>query len=226
MMILLSKAPYLGSLLSGLARSYLDAYQQSMLRFVSEVSDIETRLGQAGRYVDPVFQHSGRHYVGFVRDLVEVDFVGFVEDAVEHVGDSLKFPFSTTLPMGFSFAVFFCQDVTDHCTLAGSACSPLFVDRTPTLTSVQYSLFTSAERTPRAWLKGQHGSSHTHCSVTFVGLKRICHLVCTCLTLCCSVTCRLPRAHHLPHSLFCVPRHQNTHNNRDSTIYSKNIRTS
>ena len=44
-------------------------------------------------------------------------------------------------------------------------------------TSVQYSLFTSAERTSRAWLKGQHGSSHTDCSVIFVRLKRICHLV-------------------------------------------------
>ena len=38
----------------------------------------------------------------------------------------------------------------------------------------------------------------------FVRLKRICHLVCTCLTLCCSLTCRLPRAHHLPHSLLLL----------------------
>ena len=36
------------------------------------------------RYVDPVFQHSWRHYMGFVRDLVNVGSVGFVEDAVEH----------------------------------------------------------------------------------------------------------------------------------------------
>ena len=47
---------------------------------------METRLGPAGRYVDPVFQHSWRHDVGFVRDLVKVGSVGFVEDAVEHVG--------------------------------------------------------------------------------------------------------------------------------------------
>ena len=33
--------------------------------------------------------------------------------------DSLIYPVSTTLPMGFSWAMFFCQDVTDHCTLAG-----------------------------------------------------------------------------------------------------------
>ena len=41
-----------------------------MFRPVSEVGDMETRLGPAGRYVDPVFQHSQRHFVGFVRDLV------------------------------------------------------------------------------------------------------------------------------------------------------------
>ena len=54
-------------------------------------------------------------------------------------------------------------------------------------------------------------------------LKRVCHLVSTCLTLCCSLTCRAPRAHLLPHSLFLPPRHQNTHYNWDNTIYSKNI---
>ena len=80
------KAPYFVSLLSSSARSYLDTSQQRMLRPVSEVADIETRLGLAGRHVDPVFQHSRRHYVGFVRDLVEAASVGFVEGAVEHVG--------------------------------------------------------------------------------------------------------------------------------------------
>ena len=57
-----------------------------MLRPVSEVADVETQLRLAGRYVDPVFQHSRRHYVGFVLDLVKAGSVGFVEDAVEHVG--------------------------------------------------------------------------------------------------------------------------------------------
>ena len=38
--------------------------------------------------------------------------------------DSLTYPVPTTLPMGFSWAMFFCQDVTDHCALAGSADSP------------------------------------------------------------------------------------------------------
>ena len=74
-----SKAPHLMSLLCFSDRSYLDALKQCMLRHVSE-------LGLAGRYVDPVFQHSRRHYVGFVRDLVKVGSVAFVEDAVEHVG--------------------------------------------------------------------------------------------------------------------------------------------
>ena len=62
------------------------------------------------------------------------------------------------------------------------------------------------------------GSSHTNCSVIFVRLKRVCHLVRTCLTFCCWLTCLAPRAHLLPHS----PRHQNTHHNRHNTIYSKN----
>ena len=34
----------------------------------------------------PVFQHSRRHYVGFMRDLVKAGSVGFVGTAVEHVG--------------------------------------------------------------------------------------------------------------------------------------------
>ena len=66
------------------------------------------------------------------------------------------------------------------------------------------------------------GSNHTDCSVTFVRLKRVSHLVRTCLILCCSLTCRLPRAHHLPHSLFLLPRQKNTQHNRDNTIIAKN----
>ena len=44
-------------------------------------------------------------------------------------------------------------------------------------TSVQHSLFTSAERTSRAWLKGQHGSSNHGLHFIFVRLQRICPLV-------------------------------------------------
>ena len=61
-----SKAIYFVSLLSSSARSYLDTCKQRMLRPVSEVADMEARVGTAGRYVDPVFQHSQRHHVGFV----------------------------------------------------------------------------------------------------------------------------------------------------------------
>ena len=42
-----------------------------------------TWLGPAGRHVNPFFQHSRRHHVGFVRELAKEDAV---EDAVGHVG--------------------------------------------------------------------------------------------------------------------------------------------
>ena len=81
-----SKGPYLGSLLSSSARSCLAKYKQRLLRPVSErLPTWETLLEPADRDVDPVFQHSRRHDVGFVRDLVKACSVGFVEDAVEHV---------------------------------------------------------------------------------------------------------------------------------------------
>ena len=81
-----SKAHHLGSLRSSSARTNLDASKQRMLRPVSGVADMETRLGPTGRYVDLVFQHSWCQHVGFVRDLVKAGSVAFVEDAVEHVG--------------------------------------------------------------------------------------------------------------------------------------------
>ena len=39
------------------------------------------------------------------------------------------FALSATHPTGVSWAMFFCQDATDHCTLAGSADSPRFACR-------------------------------------------------------------------------------------------------
>ena len=36
-----------------------------MLHPVSEVAEMETWLEPAGRFVDPVFQHSWRQYAGF-----------------------------------------------------------------------------------------------------------------------------------------------------------------
>ena len=83
-------------------------------------------------------------------------------------------------------------------------------DRTPTHNTHLCSTVCSQARNAHHAL----GSSHTDCSLIFVRLERICHLVRTCLTLCCSLTCRSPRAHHLPHSLFFSPRHKNTQHNR------------
>ena len=48
-----SKAPFLVSLLSGSARSCLNASEQRMLSRISEVADMETGLGPASRHVDP-----------------------------------------------------------------------------------------------------------------------------------------------------------------------------
>ena len=92
---------------------------------------------------------------------------------------------------------------------------PETVDRTPTHNTHLCSTVCSQarKRIARAWLK--------NCSVILVRLKRICHLVCTCLTLCCSLTCRLPRAHHPLHSLSLLPRQQNTQHIWN-TIISKN----
>ena len=47
---------------------------------------MEARLRPAGRYVDPVLQHSRRHHVGLIRDLVKAGSFGFGETATEHVG--------------------------------------------------------------------------------------------------------------------------------------------
>ena len=84
-------------------------------------------------------------------------------------------------------------------------------------TSVQYSLLTSAERTPRAWLKS-HGLQCHLCAPENTSVIWFD----SCLTLCCSRTCRWPRAHHLPHSLFLLPQHKNTQHNRFNMINSKN----
>ena len=51
-----SKAPNRVSLLNSSARSYLGTYEQRMLRPVSEVADMQTRLAEG--HVDPVFHHS------------------------------------------------------------------------------------------------------------------------------------------------------------------------
>ena len=91
------------------------------------------------------------------------------------------------------------------------------VDSTPinSAHTAQYSFFTSAERIARAWLKD--------CITSLCVWKEfaICFDSWLILVDCC-LTCRAPRAHHLPHSAFLVPQHQNTNYKRDNTIYSKN----
>ena len=57
----------------------------------------------------------------------EVGYTGKTIDRRRRAPDSLKNPVPATLPMGLSWAMFFCQGVTDHCAFAGSADSPLFV---------------------------------------------------------------------------------------------------
>ena len=58
----------------------------------------------------------------------EVGYSGKTGNQKRLAPDSLTNPVPTTLPMGFSWAVFFCQDVTDHYTPVG-ADSPYFVCR-------------------------------------------------------------------------------------------------
>ena len=84
-------------------------------------------------------------------------------------------------------------------------------------TSVQHSLFTSTERIARPWLKS-HGLQCHLCAHE----KNLVIRCCKWFTRCWWLTCRSPRAHHLPHSLSLLPRHKNTQHNRDNTIYSKN----
>ena len=62
-----------------------------------------------------------------------------------------------------------------------------------------------------------------NCSVIFVRLKIVLSSGVLHMSIIgCCLTCRAPRAHLLPHALFLLPRHRNTHYNRDNTIYSKN----
>ena len=85
-------------------------------------------------------------------------------------------------------------------------------------TSVQYSLFTSAERTPRAWHKSSRIAFHLYAREKNLssGLIHVSSLLVV------ASFCSLPRAHHLPLSLFLPPRHKNTQHNRYNTIISKN----
>ena len=52
-----------------------------MLRPSAEVADKKERLDLP--LIDPVFQHSRRHHVGFIRDLTRSSFVDFVESVLK-----------------------------------------------------------------------------------------------------------------------------------------------
>ena len=54
-----------------------------MLRPSAEVADQKERLDLP--LIDPVFQHSRRHHVGFIRDLTRSSFVDFVESVLKRV---------------------------------------------------------------------------------------------------------------------------------------------
>ena len=56
----------------------------------------------------------------------EVGYTGKTIDPKRLAPDSLIYPVPTTLPVVFSWATLHCQDVTNHCTLAGNADYPLF----------------------------------------------------------------------------------------------------
>ena len=94
--------------------------------------------------------------------------------------------------------------------------STWFLDSTPinTALTAQHSLFTSAERIGRAWLKNckTFSSAGAESAVLSAHVSPFCY----------SLTVRLPRTHHLPHSLFFLPRHKNTLHNLDNTIIFKN----
>ena len=96
------------------------------------------------------------------------------------------------------------------------------VDRTPTHNTHLCCTVCSQARNAHHAL----GSSHADCSVIFARLKRNCHLVLHMPhLLLLTLTCRLPRAHHLPHSLFLLTRHKNTqHNFIKCVITTNNIK--
>ena len=89
------------------------------------------------------------------------------------------------------------------------------VDRTPTNTAHLCSTVCSQARNAHTTRLAQE----LHCHLCAPEKNLIIWCV-PCLILGC-LTCRAPRAHHLPHSLFLLPRHRNTPCNRDNTIMSE-----
>ena len=57
----------------------------------------------------------------------EIGYTGKTIDPKRLAPDSLTYPVPTTRPICLSWAMFHCQDVTNHCTLVGDTDYPLFV---------------------------------------------------------------------------------------------------
>ena len=102
--------------------------------------------------------------------------VGYSGESIERkrlVPNSLIYLVPATLPMGFSWAMFFCQDVTDHCTLTTCAHYHLFVCRdhsTPPLRSSQCGLGSDGFRWSQA---GNLGSLARGANCTNVHLAHL-----------------------------------------------------
>ena len=88
--------------------------------------------------------------------------------------EALIYRVPTTLPMGFSSAMFFCQDVTDHCTLAGSAESPLFVCRRCSAANMAWDRLVSVGRLLTIWGFWARGENCTnvHLARLVAGLQK------------------------------------------------------
>ena len=95
--------------------------------------------------------------------------------------DSLIYPVPTTLPIGFSWAMVICQDFTDHCTLAESEDSALFVFRdhsTPALLGCKHGIGSLGFRwsyVDNFWVLARGGNcTNVHLARLIAGVNKAC----------------------------------------------------
>ena len=82
------------------------------------------------RFIRCVFRDDCRPFFALSAVLAsEVAYARKTIDGRRLAPDSWIYPVPAAHPIGFCWAMFFCQNVTDHCTLTGSADSPLFICR-------------------------------------------------------------------------------------------------
>ena len=110
----------------------------------------------------------------------EVGYTGKTVDQTRLAPDSLLCPVPTILPIGFYWAMFFCQDVTDHGTLAGGAGSPLFVcdHSTPPLLGSKHGMGSLGFRWSYADIFGVLARGTSHCSCTEGPTRCSRHITC------------------------------------------------